>query len=150
MPEGGVKVNKIRIKDITKDLGLSNKDILHILRELGIQVKSQLGTLTDEEAAQVRARVRQGQSGHTQVIDTEVQPGVIVRRRKVAPPQPAASVEVPAPEAAAPGQPEPTPVAEPEVEPEVEAAAPEIRDTVRVIRPATPPASPRRPRPKPR
>jgi translation initiation factor IF-2 len=142
VPEGGVKVNKIRIKDITKDLGLSNKDILHILRELGIPVKSQLGTLTDEEAAQVRARVHQGQSGHTQVIDTEVQPGVIVRRRKVAPPQPAAPVEAPAPEAAAPEQPELTPVVEPEVEPEVEAAAPEIRDTARVIRPATPPAQP--------
>jgi len=152
VPEGGVKVNKIRIKDITKDLGLSNKDILHILRELGIQVKSQLGTLTDEEAAQVRARVRQGQSGHTQVIDTEVQPGVIVRRRKVAPVQPAAPVEAPAPAAAAPEQPEPTPVVEPEVEPgieaEVAAAAPEIRDTARVIRPATPPARPVTPEPE--
>lgn len=84
--EGGVKVNKIKMKDIAKELALSSKDMLHLLRELGIQVKSQMATLTDEEAAQLRARVRQGSSGRTQVIDTEVQPGVIVRRRKAAPP----------------------------------------------------------------
>ncbi|WP_300164164.1 translation initiation factor IF-2 N-terminal domain-containing protein, partial [Solidesulfovibrio sp.] len=82
-------MNKIRIKDITKDLGIGQKELLHILRELGIQVKSQMGTLSDEEAAQVRARVRQGETGRTQIIDTEVQPGVIVRRRKAAPTPPA-------------------------------------------------------------
>ena len=31
-PEGGVKVNKIRIKDITRDLGIGNKEMLQILR----------------------------------------------------------------------------------------------------------------------
>ena len=84
-------MNKIRLKDIAKDLGIGNKELLQILRELGIQVKSQMGTLTDEEAAQVRNRVRQGASGRTQVIDTEVSPGVIVRRRKAAPTPPAAA-----------------------------------------------------------
>ncbi|HML55108.1 MAG TPA: translation initiation factor IF-2 N-terminal domain-containing protein, partial [Solidesulfovibrio magneticus] len=82
-------MNKIKMKDIAKELALSSKDMLHLLRELGIQVKSQMATLTDEEAAQLRARVRQGSSGRTQVIDTEVSPGVIVRRRKAAPTPPA-------------------------------------------------------------
>jgi translation initiation factor IF-2 len=99
-------VNKIRIKDIAKDLGIGQKELLHVLRELGIQVKSQMGTLSDEEAAQVRVRVRESQAGRTQIIDTEVQPGVIVRRRKAAPAPPA----TPAPPEAAP---EPTPAPEP-------------------------------------
>ncbi|HML62004.1 MAG TPA: translation initiation factor IF-2 N-terminal domain-containing protein, partial [Solidesulfovibrio sp.] len=99
-------MNKIRIKDIAKDLGIGQKELLHVLRELGIQVKSQMGTLSDEEAAQVRARVRESQTGRTQIIDTEVQPGVIVRRRKTAP----APAATPAPPEAAP---EPTPAPEP-------------------------------------
>jgi len=116
-------VNKIRIKDMTKDLGVGNKEMLQILRELGIQVKSQMGTLTDEEADQVRARVRQGEAGRTQVIDTEVQPGVIVRRRKVAAPQPATPEPTPVVEAAAPA---PAPETPPET----------VAETARVIRPA--------------
>ena len=99
-------MNKIRIKDIAKDLGIGQKELLHVLRELGIQVKSQMGTLSDEEAAQVRARVRESQTGRTQIIDTEVQPGVIVRRRKTAP----APAATPAPPEAAP---EPAPAPEP-------------------------------------
>jgi translation initiation factor IF-2 len=154
-------VNKIRIKDIAKDLGIGQKELLHVLRELGIQVKSQMGTLSDEEAAQVRARVRESQTGRTQIIDTEVQPGVIVRRRKAAP----APAATPAPPEAAP-EPTPTPepvmasapVEEPEdemdealrgeafpefeekqAEPapsEPEPARPVILETARVIRPA--------------
>jgi len=139
-----VKVNKIRIKDIAKDLGIANKDMLHILRELGIQVKSQMGTLTDEEAAQVRSRVRQGESGRTQVIDTEVQPGVIVRRRKAAPTPPARVItdapqeveaavaveaEAPEPTTDAPETP-PTQPAQPAEQPEgqVEASVPEAAE----------------------
>ncbi|WP_408022326.1 translation initiation factor IF-2 [Solidesulfovibrio sp.] len=115
-------MNKIRIKDITKDLGIGQKELLQILRELGIQVKSQMGTLSDEEAAQVRARVRQGQSGRTQIIDTEVQPGVIVRRRKAAPTPPPAQPAPPEPVAAAEPETPPAPPlsATPDVEEEVE------------------------------
>ncbi len=120
-------MNKIRIKDITKDLGIGQKELLQILRELGIQVKSQMGTLSDEEAAQVRARVRQGQSARTQIIDTEVQPGVIVRRRKAAPTPPPAQPAPPEPVAAA--QPEtPPPPATPAAPGVPE--APEIGDEI--------------------
>ena len=130
-------MNKIRIKDMTKDLGVGNKEMLQILRELGIQVKSQMGTLTDEEADQVRARVRQGEAGRTQVIDTEVQPGVIVRRRKVAAPQPAPPEPTPVVEAAAPA---PAPETPPET----------VAETARVIRPAaTEPAEDRSPAEQP-
>jgi translation initiation factor IF-2 len=146
-------VNKIRLKDITRDLGIGNKELLQVLRELGIQVKSQMGTLSDEEAAQVRARVLQGQTARTQIIDTEVQPGVIVRRRKAAPtPPPAPPVESdaapepqpapPAPEAAAPETPKApeqtpeTPAAPQEPESPRRAARPVIMETARVVRPA--------------
>ncbi|MFU2208676.1 translation initiation factor IF-2 [Solidesulfovibrio sp. C21] len=147
-------VNKIRLKDITKDLGIGNKELLQILRELGIQVKSQMGTLTDEEAAQVRARVQQGQTARTQIIDTEVQPGVIVRRRKAAPtppPAPTANEKAPEPVTPPPAPEAPEPEAAEPVEQEVpqaasetpeapeaprEAARPVIMETARVVRPA--------------
>ena len=131
-------MNKIRIKDIAKDLSLSSKDMLQILRELGITVKSQMGTLTDEEATQVRNRVRQGASGRTQVIDTEVSPGVIVRRRKAAPTPPAAAASdasrdsepvIPTPDAVEDTAPPVVVAVETETEPPLEAEfAPQAED----------------------
>jgi len=85
-------VSSIRVKDLAKELGVGNKEILQLLRELDIQAKSLVAALTDEEAALVRAKAR-SLVGKTQVIDTEVQPGVIVRRRK-----PARDGGAPAPE----------------------------------------------------
>jgi translation initiation factor IF-2 len=76
-------VSSIRVKDLAKELGVGNKEILQLLRELDIQAKSLVAALTDEEAVLVRAKAR-SLVGKTQVIDTEVQPGVIVRRRKPA------------------------------------------------------------------
>jgi translation initiation factor IF-2 len=83
---------------------VGNKELLQALRELGIQVKSQMGTLSADEARQVGEKLRQG-SAKAEVVNREVHPGVIVRRRKAAsgdeaPPKakaPAPAEETPAP-----------------------------------------------------
>ncbi|MBN2139450.1 MAG: translation initiation factor IF-2 [Desulfovibrionaceae bacterium] len=90
---------KIRVKDLAAELGIGNKDILQLLREQGVQVKSHMSGLEPEEADRVRLEARQGGEARTEVVRREVEPGIIVRRRRVAPAAPKeAAPEVPAAE----------------------------------------------------
>ncbi|SDB44991.1 translation initiation factor IF-2 [Desulfonatronum thiosulfatophilum] len=73
--------NKIRIMDLSSELGIGNKELLQILRELDIPVKSHVSSITDEEAAQVREKM-QRKDASVDVQQREIQPGVILRRRK--------------------------------------------------------------------
>jgi translation initiation factor IF-2 len=133
-------VSSIRVKDLAKELGVGNKEILQFLRELGFQAKSQMGALTEEEVEQVRAKAR-SLVGKSQVIDTEVQPGVIVRRRKPArdkAPEPAADTAPPAEHAPA----EPEPLEPPVIEVSDEPASPEEAPAV-----STEEVAPRKERP---
>ncbi|WP_291328723.1 translation initiation factor IF-2 [Desulfovibrio sp. UCD-KL4C] len=70
---------KIKVKELAAELGVNPKDILQKLRDLGVQAKSTV-TDIDEDSAQT---VRKELAGATSnVVQREVQPGVIVRRRK--------------------------------------------------------------------
>ena len=73
-------MGSIKVRDLAADLGVSYKEILQVLRDLDIQVKSQVSTLEEDEAKLVRQRLAQGVTV-TEVIK-EVQPGVVRRRRK--------------------------------------------------------------------
>lgn len=73
--------NKIRIMELSSELGVSNKDLLQVLRELDIAVKSHVSSITDEEAARVRERFQKSDTA-ADVLQRQVQPGVILRRRK--------------------------------------------------------------------
>jgi translation initiation factor IF-2 len=46
---------KVRIYEISKELNLDNRDILAVCEQLGISVKSHSSSISDEEAAQIRA-----------------------------------------------------------------------------------------------
>ena len=129
-------MTSIRLKDIAKELGVGNKELLQALRELGIQVKSQMGTLSADEARQVGEKLRQG-AAKADVVNREVHPGVIVRRRKAAPAEPEAPAKALDDEAAAP----PKAPAEPEAPaaPVVDATAPD-RHGVRARRVESKPA----------
>ncbi|MDR2820222.1 MAG: translation initiation factor IF-2 [Desulfovibrio sp.] len=88
---------KIKIKDLVGNLAVPPKDMLRALRELGLQVKSTVGSISLEEAA----RVRDYFSGQSQqdVECTEVQRDIIVRRRRIK--EPAAATVAQQPEDAA-------------------------------------------------
>lgn len=73
---------KLRVRDLATELKVSNKDILNTLRRLGIQVRSHMSGLTEEDAALVRDEMNKTARPQSEVIRREVQPGVIVRRRK--------------------------------------------------------------------
>ncbi|WP_147821900.1 translation initiation factor IF-2 [Salidesulfovibrio onnuriiensis] len=72
---------KQRVKDLAEELGLNNKDILQHLREIGVQAKSLMSTVDEEDVATLKAALK-GEGPKTEVVRREVQPGVIVRRRK--------------------------------------------------------------------
>ncbi|MDR3074264.1 MAG: translation initiation factor IF-2 [Deltaproteobacteria bacterium] len=156
---------KIRVKDITTELGVSNKDMLAALRELNISAKSHMATLTAEDVERVRKRFSSPTTDEDKVR-RETQTGVIVRRRRREADTPAegANVEPLAakepegetPPAAPPSQPEPP--AAPEGAPEAPVAAKpekaprprrEPEPKARIIRRADEPTPPKTMEPAP-
>jgi translation initiation factor IF-2 len=75
--------NKLRVKDIAAELGIGNKDVMQACRDLDIPVRSHMSTIEDDEADQIRAHVKKGAKA-TEVVLKEVQPGMVVRRRRKA------------------------------------------------------------------
>ncbi|WP_320169043.1 translation initiation factor IF-2 [Maridesulfovibrio sp.] len=71
--------SKIKVKELAAELGVNTKDILQKLREMGVQAKSTVADIDIEQADKIRTELS-GKSG--KVERREVQPGVIVRRRK--------------------------------------------------------------------
>ncbi len=70
---------KMRVRELSAELGISNKELLHILRSQNIQVKSHMSGLSQEEIDLVRTTLKQETQSQTQ--DTITSSGVIVRRR---------------------------------------------------------------------
>ena len=72
---------KMRVRELSAELGLSNKDMLHMLRENNIQVKSHMSGLEEEDVEHIRKQFRSGsQEDYAQSKVTSS--GVIVRRRR--------------------------------------------------------------------
>ncbi len=72
--------DKIRVRELSQELGISNKELIQLLRELDISDKSHMSSLDEDQAAQ--ARKRHSQSSPEKVTQTVAKTGVIVRRRK--------------------------------------------------------------------
>ena len=70
---------KIKVKELAAELGVNPKDILQKLRDLGVQAKSTVADIDEDSAQTVRKELAGATSN---VVQREVQPGVIVRRRK--------------------------------------------------------------------
>ena len=51
---------KIRIYELSKDLGLDNKDVLDAAKKLSIAAKSHSSSISDEEAKRIRSLLRPG------------------------------------------------------------------------------------------
>ncbi|WP_031481994.1 translation initiation factor IF-2 [Maridesulfovibrio frigidus] len=75
---------KIKVKELAAELGVNPKDILQKLRDLGVQAKSTVADIDEDSAKAVRKELS---GASAKVTQREVQPGVIVRRRKGAPAQ---------------------------------------------------------------
>ncbi|MUM76059.1 translation initiation factor IF-2 [Pseudodesulfovibrio sp. F-1] len=144
---------QVRVEDLAAELGLSTKEIIQHLREIGIQAKSQMTTVDAEDVDRLKAELKKGTPTRREVrrvTDT----GVIVRRRRTK--TPTAGTKAPAEETeeaviaesdetveavtSGPAEvpaPEPEPTAKPAAAPLRKREKPEPQ--VRIIRPAAEP-----------
>ena len=128
---------KVRIYELSKDLGLENKDVLDAAEKLSIAAKSHSSSISDDEAAQIRKLIKSGSNGST-ASAAPAQPKAILSLQKA--PAPAAS-EPAAPRSPAP----PAAPARPAPQAAVKPAAPAPRPAAA----APPSAAPQRPAPAP-
>jgi len=132
---------KVRIYELSKDLGLENKDVLDAAEKLAIAAKSHSSCISDDEASRIRSLIKGGGNGAHAAAPA---PKAILSVKKAAAPapSPAAAVEPPkpaakppAPKAAAPVPPPASPARPTPAKPPVMAAA---KPPVVVAKPAAP------------
>ncbi len=76
---------KIRIYELSKDLGLENKDVLHAAEKLSIAAKSHSSSISDDEAKRIRSLLRQGSAANS-APPSKSEPGkTILSVKKAAP-----------------------------------------------------------------
>ncbi|MCL2000344.1 MAG: translation initiation factor IF-2, partial [Planctomycetes bacterium] len=88
-------MDKTRVRDIASELGVANKDILQVLRNLNLAGKSHLSVLTDKEARMVKDHLTARQNKEENAGKDAI-PEIIIRKRKQ--PAPTAVDEQSAPE----------------------------------------------------
>ncbi len=72
--------SKIRVRELSQELGITNKELLHMLREENIYVKSHMSGLTEEQANLIREKVRVKRD-QEKVQKKVTREGIIIRRR---------------------------------------------------------------------
>ena len=158
---------KVRIYELSKDLGLENKDVLDAAEKLSIAAKSHSSSISDAEAGKIRSLLGKGGNGAKPAAAAPAKPAAgkaILSVKKAAPaapskPAPAASKPVAKPVAAKPVVAKPVAAAKPQAAPKPPAAATPkpviskpaaapVKASAAPARPATPqkpPAAPARP-----
>jgi translation initiation factor IF-2 len=138
----------IRAYKLAEELGIERHEFVEKAAEVGIELKSAMAALEDDEVALLREKLGRG-SGKERVEERRVQSKrgttVLRRRKKAAPPEPEPEAEEPEEEAVAaeaePGvtesEPEPEVVAPPEEVAVEEVAAEEAEEPAPVEEPAS-------------
>ena len=147
---------KVRIYELSKDLGLENKDVLDAAEKLSIAAKSHSSSISDAEAGKIRSLLGKGGNGATPAAAAPAKPApgkAILSVQKAAPaapskPTPAVREPVAKPVAAKP-QAAPKPPAAATPKPVISKPAPApAKSSAAPARPAAPqkpPAVPARP-----
>ena len=131
---------KVRIYELSRDLGLENKDVLDAADKLGLAVKSHSSSISDGEAARIRQLLEKGSNGSGAKPTSPPAAKAILTVKKAAVPAPAA----PAPAAPQkPAAPKPAVAARPSVPQRPAAPAPAAAKPAIVQPPAAaqPPAA---------
>ena len=93
---------KVRIYELSKDLGLDNKDVLDAAEKLSIAAKSHSSSISEAEAGKIRTMLKSGGAPRPAAAPSKPAPGKSILSVKKA-----AGVEASAP--VKPAQPKPTP-----------------------------------------
>lgn len=70
---------KIRVMDLASEIGVSKKEIQQAISDLNVETRNNGSNVEVDDAEKIRAALA---GASREVVRTEVQPGVIVRRRK--------------------------------------------------------------------
>jgi translation initiation factor IF-2 len=84
--QGEGSLQKQRVYEVAKDVGLANKDLVDKIRALGIEVKNHMSALEPDDVNRVKRALEKERMENTVV--ERIQPTVIRRRNKNAPPEP--------------------------------------------------------------
>ncbi|MBM5820280.1 MAG: translation initiation factor IF-2, partial [Cyanobacteria bacterium K_DeepCast_150m_m2_101] len=107
---------KVRIYELSKDLGLENKDVLDAAEKLSISAKSHSSSISDDEAARIRNLIKTGGNGSKAAAPAPAAPpqkAILSVKKAPSAPAPAAP-QAPKPAASAPAAPvKPAPAAPP-------------------------------------
>ncbi len=122
---------KVRIYELSKDLGLENKDVLDAAEKLSIVAKSHSSSISDVEAGKIRSLLGKGRNGAKPAAAAPAKPApgkAILSVKKAAPaapskPSPAVSKPVAKPVVAKPVAAKPVAAAKPQAAPKPPAAA---------------------------
>ena len=147
---GGSGAARMRVYELAKDLGISNKDLVNKIKSLGIDIANHMSHLDGSDVERVRRAL--DRERHETLIEQRLSDTVIRRRSRTAAPAPGAAPAAASPPPASappvsPAKPAPrAPVREPEVvaRPKPAASAP-TPATPPVRRPAPEPVAPPRP-----
>ena len=147
-------MNKVRVYEVARELGMNNRELLNRIQSLGIQVRNHMSALEPAEVDRLRRALEKDKAENT--VEERIRKTVIRRRTlgkkpdgdgaaEAAPraPEPPQAATTAAPVRAEPPPPPPPPP-QPEPEPVVERPAAEEPP-----RPAVAPAPPPEPQPQP-
>ena len=145
MTSGG----KVRIYELSRDLGLDNRDVLNAAEKLSIAAKSHSSSISDGEAAKIKALLNgNGKAAGGAKAPAKPEAGNQILSLKKAPSTPSQSAAAPP---SAPPSRKPEIVAKPAAKPASPAkpapSAPPSRKPEVVAKPAPKPASPAKPAP---
>ncbi|MCF8131935.1 MAG: translation initiation factor IF-2 N-terminal domain-containing protein, partial [Synechococcus sp. Tobar2m-G35] len=84
MTSGG----KVRIYELSRDLGLDNRDVLEAAEKLSIAVRSHSSSISDDEAHRIRAelKARGGQTGPSRPPEPAPAAQILTVRKAAQPP----------------------------------------------------------------
>jgi translation initiation factor IF-2 len=133
---------KVRIYELSRDLGLENKDVLDAAEKLGLAVKSHSSSISDDEATRIRSLIEKGSNGGKAAAAAPAK--AILSVKKTAAPAAPAAAPASAPKAAAPAAPA-RPTAPGAAAPAPAKPAAPVRPASAAPVPAKPSADPARP-----
>ena len=138
---------KVRIYELSKDLGLENKDVLDAAEKLAIAAKSHSSSISDDEAARIRNLIKTGGNGSQAAAAPPPKAILSVKKAPAAPATSPAAPQAPKPVASSPAAPAKPAAAKPVAAPARPAtpAAPAPRPAAPAPQAAKPVAPPARP-----
>jgi translation initiation factor IF-2 len=89
-------LSKLRVHDLAGEFGVSSDEVINLLRQMDVPVRSHLSPLSDDQVARIRARWEREKRARV-----AAPPAATRRRRGTAPPPPPEAKAQPAPAAEA-------------------------------------------------